>query len=1239
MLARIARFLLLSLFVLAGAAIATAAGRPKLLVLPVLPAQGQVDGSLGMGVQNALEMTLFAHDGLEQNALIWHLGKLFASEKDFREYAVGRGPAIDPGEAARKAEVRYVLGGRFTDAKRRTVDAWLFDVQGGNMARAVLPLDPDTGLQGLRAGLLDFLASNGLPLAEGQRSRTLWTEKTSPKALEALGAATMEHYAVHGFRDKDAKPDLAPYKEAARLAPESYLARNWLGWGLWRYGDNAAIAREFEAALKLNPDGVDALDGMVTLAGRSGDHQEEARWAGRKAQARGEDRAEAEARVLNAAASDLNRRVVALYDQGKYAETLPLAREALTLREKVLGPEHLDTATSLNNLAALFKSMGDYAHAKPLYERALAVLEKVQGPEHPDTATSLNNLAVLLESMGDYANAKPLYERVLAIREKVQGPEHPDTATSLNNLAGLFKSMGDYAHAKPLYERALAIREKVQGPEHPSTATSLNDLAGLFKSMGDYAHAKPLYERALAVLEKVLGPEHPSTATSLNDLAALFKSMGDYAHAKPLFERVLAIREKVQGPEHPSTATSLNNLAALLESMGDYAQAKPLHERALAIREKALGPEHPDTATSLNRLAWLEWTTGNREQAMLLQERALAVILPTDAVVAKHTVLSTMSHFQVGQGNLASAILHGKQAVNILQSMRRNISSLDKDLQKSFLTKNEFSYTHLADLLMSQGRIPEAQQVQRMLKEDEYFGFVRRDSTQDVRATTAAYTPAEEQYARRFQEISDQLASLGREHGELRRKLKLGLSPEEQARYDALSKDLEAGRAVFLKTLAGIESGLAQVSTERARELGEMQLKDLKSLQGALRELGQGAVLLHTIAAPDKLWLILTTPDAQIARESPVKAADLNALVGRFRQTLDNPRQDPRPLGRELYGHLIAPLRADLEQAGARTLMVSLDGALRYIPMAALHDGEQWLAQRYATVVYTEVASKNLKDRPSQEWTLSGLGLTRGVEGFSPLPAVRGELEAVSRAISGQVKLDEQFTEAALGQAVVASPVLHIASHFQFRPGTEQDSFLLLGDGNRLTLDRLRLLDFNEVNVLTLSACETAVGGTGKMGDGREVESFGAMAQRQGAKGVLATLWSVADESTGRLMSRFYALKEKQGLDKAQALRRAQLEFIEGAGEGAGARVPAPAGGQAAVHAPVQALEPTAVPTGEQAAAQAPAADREDAGCGQAIQAKGQSPSRAGDAPPAGDFPGYSHPFYWAPFILMGNWR
>jgi tetratricopeptide (TPR) repeat protein len=119
----------------------------------------------------------------------------------------------------------------------------------------------------------------------------------------------------------------------------------------------------------------------------------------------------------------------------RYADAAALWRQATDVTEKHFGPDHPDTALSLNNLGYLLHAQGDLAGARPYCERALAIWEKALGPDHPDTTTSLNNLGYLLRAQGDLAGARPYFERALAIWEKALGPDHPDTATSLNNLA------------------------------------------------------------------------------------------------------------------------------------------------------------------------------------------------------------------------------------------------------------------------------------------------------------------------------------------------------------------------------------------------------------------------------------------------------------------------------------------------------------------------------------------------------------------------------------------------------------------------------------------------------------------------------------------------------------------------------------------------------------------------------------------------------------------------------------
>jgi CHAT domain-containing protein len=120
--------------------------------------------------------------------------------------------------------------------------------------------------------------------------------------------------------------------------------------------------------------------------------------------------------------------------------------------------------------------------------------------------------------------------------------------------------------------------------------------------------------------------------------------------------------------------------------------------------------------------------------------------------------------------------------------------------------------------------------------------------------------------------------------------------------------------------------------------------------------------------------------------------------------------------------------------------------------------------------------------------------------------------------------LDQAFTENALRDGLDQSyPIIHVASHFQFTPGSMDDSFLLLGDGTHLTLGQIKTkLNFSSVELLTLSACETALGDDSASHHGVEVEGLGAIAQQAGAKAVLATLWPVADASTAALMRTLY---------------------------------------------------------------------------------------------------------------------
>ena len=348
---------------------------------------------------------------------------------------------------------------------------------------------------------------------------------------------------------------------------------------------------------------------------------------------------------------------------------------------------------------------------------------------------------------------------------------------------------------------------------------------------------------------------------------------------------------------------------------------------------------------------------------------------------------------------------------------------------------------------------------------------------------------------------------------------------------------------------------------------------------------------------PERYVAILVTSRVQRAYETTIKSAELNQKILAFREAIEDPHTDPLPTAQELYRILIPEAFAgDLKQARAETLMWSLDGPLRYVPVAALHDGKQYLIEKYRTVVFTPASNARLKEVPQTKWRGVAFGVTEAHPGFDPLPGVSEELRGIVRekpgengVLDGRRLLDAQFTRVSLDRELaIGYPVVHVASHFQFRPGDETRSFLLLGDGGQLTLADLKSADviFAGVDLLTLSACSTGLGGV-KNSDGSEVEGFGVLAQRKGAKSVIASLWPVADASTGLLMQEFYRIRQSDSkLTKIDALRRAQLRLLNGG------------------------IKPGGVE-----------GDR-----GVKVTHEGE---RARN---------YRHPYYWAPFFLMGNW-
>ena len=772
------------------------------------------------------------------------------------------------------------------------------------------------------------------------------------------------------------------------------------------------------------------------------------------------------------------------------------------------------------------------------YEKALAAFRTLR--DRSGERITLVKLGDTYRAVGQYAKAITFYEPALAIARELH--DSVAEARTLNNIGFVHRAMSQYGEAIGYYEQALAIERGVT--DRDGEAATLSNLGLVYRSLSQYAKAISFYERALK-LERDAHDGAGEGAT-LNNLGYAYDSLNEHDKAIGLYKQALQITHDAHDPA--GEGIILNNLGGAYHSKNEYARAIGFYNEALVIARKT-GHRRSEGAI-LSNLGGAYRAMRQYTKAIAFYQRSVGIRREVNDRAGEATTLSGLMETLASQQKPRLAILFGKQAVNTYQQIRQGVVSLDRDTRDTYVRSHEDVYRRLADLLLAQDRIAEAQQVLNLLKEEEFLEFVRGDSNHATRPARADLTDTEAEWQRRYNEIADRLTILGHERGKLLvRRIR---TADQEKRLASLEQDLTIAGEAFQKFLIDLdtEASARKLSKERLD-----QVRDSEALMETLRQIGSNTVAVYTLVTEDKIRLIVITPDVMKTAERLIPRVALNEMVVAFRAQLQNRNSDPHESGKKLYGLILDPIAKDLVGAKAETILWSLDGALRYLPIAALYDGERYMIERFQNTVFTPASNANLKDVPARQWRALGLGVSEAHDEFDPLPGAQKELEGIIRdetlattgVLPGVIKLNAAFTRetmiAALRQRY---SVVHIASHFEFKAGNEADSFLLLGDGTHLSLADMGKMEnpFGGVELLTLSACDTATGG---MANGKEIEGFGVQAQRKGAKAVIATLWRVADVSTNELMQMFYRTRETMPeITKARALREAQLALLHG---------------------------------------------------------------------------------------------
>jgi CHAT domain-containing protein/Tfp pilus assembly protein PilF len=611
------------------------------------------------------------------------------------------------------------------------------------------------------------------------------------------------------------------------------------------------------------------------------------------------------------------------FDRGELAKAKETYRHALSISEQFV-KDSLVTGKILGNLSLVSFSEGDLAAAETYQRQALTVQSRL-APYGLDVATSLRNLGDIFDRRGDLVKADEYCRQSLAIRQRLI-PGSPGVASSLSKLGVIANRRGDLIHAEEYYLQSLEIRKKLN-PSGLEVARSFHALGALAQQRRDLARAEKYYRQALTIEEKNV-PRSLQVANSLVYLSLLEDDRGDQARAEHYCRKALAIKQRIV-PDSIDLAGNMSVLGQIRFDRGDLDQAESYLQKALVIQRRS-NPGSLQVASSLHFLGLIAHARGHLFSAENLEREALSI--------QEKLAPATLSHAEM-LASLAAIVRDENRWDSSAQLYQRSLEALENFLTRfgggnELRTRLRARQTHIpeeyASLLMQQrqsrlafevserwrarsllemlteARIDIRKGVDPQLLEREHWLQRALAAKSNSRIQLLARTPKQQQLAAADQEIDE----LSRQYQELQERIRQK-SPE----YAALTNP---------KTLT---------------------ISDVQQL------LGEGNILLEYSLGKERSFLWAVSSESFSAYELPNRT-EIERLARRVYQLLIVP-------GQIIAGETQSQRRARLEKAQRaywktsaslsrmilgpasaqikdRRLLIVTDGALQYIPFAAL---------------------------------------------------------------------------------------------------------------------------------------------------------------------------------------------------------------------------------------------------------------------------------------------------------------
>ncbi len=783
-----------------------------------------------------------------------------------------------------------------------------------------------------------------------------------------------------------------------------------------------------------------------------------------------------------------------------------------------------------------------------------------------------------LYDAGKFEKGAQIWEQAVKVFQ--QKGEQRNQALTYNYLAIVYQDLGKWEAAQKAIAQAQNLLKVVN--DSLLSAQVLNTQGSFQFNRGNSEAALSTWsqaEKRYRSLNDVTG----IVKTQINQTQAL-QTLGLYRRA----QRVLELIEQDLTVLNDSTLkiSLLHSLGATEQLIGNLPKCQAVLQKALAIAQKLnltsdIGETHFRLGNSYLAMA-------NTKEALKFYTEALKTVVNP---YTKLEVLLNQFNIFVGAKQTDEALLILPQIQKLVYSLPPSrttvyaqVNLAENMIKLSSVIGSKLSITDIGQILATSVR--QANSLQDSRAEAYALGELGHLYEQNKQWSEALELTNKALSIATAIQAADITAPTYWQQGRIlarQGKLQLAIASYDQAVniLQSLRQDLVAVNSdvqfsfreevepvyrqlvqLLLQNVDSLPENTRQQHLQRSREVIEgLQIAELENFfrQACLTykakpvdAIDSSSAVIYPIILDERLEIILSLPGKPLQHYGTnLSSQEAEKVFDELRQSL-NPIFLPEeilPAAQKVYDWLLRPGMAELERQGIKTLVFVPDGFLRSLPMAVLHDGKQYIVERYNIALTPGLQLLESRALTNKQLTAFAGGLAQSRQGFSALPGVEKEIKQVTAKVSAKTLLNQDFTTANFEERVEASPysIVHLATHGQFSSKAE-DTFLLTWDS------RIKVKDLDQVlrgqgknaalrlrepiELLVLSACQTA------KGDNRAALGLAGVAIRSGARSTLATLWSVQDSSTSQLITEFYRNFTVPGITKAEALRKSQLALL-----------------------------------------------------------------------------------------------